>query len=157
MNRYQERKAIQAKAYADDMKGRRHYIGLFEPDAYYKRFITQGAKRYAYENAAGHIGVTVSGVTKKRNEKTGEYFAVEELKCLENFKVGMLWTLAGGTMAVYNDNDDFDYTDPVTGNVVHITKNVAIVPTTYRMTYAKDYELLLKEIKLYGEYKSERE
>lgn len=150
------KKAIAAKAYADDRDGNRHYIGLFEQDAHYDRFITQGAKRYAYEQD-GKLHVTVSGVTKQRNEKTGEYFAVEELKKLERFKVGMTWVKAGGTMAVYNDDDDFDYTDPDTGKVVHCTKNVAIIPTTYKMTYAKDYELLLGEIKLYGQYKSERE
>ena len=60
-------------------------------------------------------------------------------------------------MAVYNDEDDFYYMDSKTRNKVHVTKNVAIIPTTYKMTYAKDYELLLGEIKLYGEYKSERE
>ena len=150
------KKAIAAKAYADDRDGNRHYIGLFEQDAHYDRFITQGAKRYAYEQD-GKLHVTVSGVTKQRNEKTGEYFAVEELKKLERFKVGMTWVKAGGTMAVYNDDDDFDYTDPETGRTVRITKNVAIIPTTYKMTYAKDYALLLNEIKLYGQYKSERE
>lgn len=156
LNEKLQAKAIQRRAYADDMNGHRHYIGLFEQDAYYDRFITQGAKRYAYEKG-GHLGVTVSGVTKQRNEETGEYFAVEELKRLENFKVGMTWDKAGGTMAVYNDNDDFVYTDPETGKSLTITKNVAIIPTTYTMTYAKDYALLLNEIKLYGEYKSERE
>ena len=156
LNDYYKKKAISAGAYADDMKGNRHYIGLFEQDAHYDRFITQGAKRYAYEQD-GHLNVTVSGVTKQRNEETGEFFAVEELQKLERFKVGMVWSKAGGTMAVYNDNDDFDYTDPESGKKIHITKNVAIIPSTYKMTYAKDYELLLGEIKLYGEYKSERE
>lgn len=103
------------------------------------------------------MGVTVSGVTKQKNEETGFPFAVEELKTLERFKPGMTWKKAGGTMAVYNDDDDFDYTDPETGKTVHISKNVSIIPTTYTMTYSKDYSLLLREIKLYGEYKSERE
>ena len=156
LNGDQQKKAIRASAYADDMHGKRHYIGLFEIDGHYDRFVTQGAKRYAYEKD-GHINVTVSGVTKQRNEKTGEYFAVEELKTLERFKPGMIWSKAGGTMAVYNDNDDIDYVDSETGAIVHISKNVAIIPTTYKMTYARDYELLLGEIKLYGEYKSERE
>ena len=156
LNNAQLKKAVDVKAYANDKKGERHYIGLFEPDAHYDRFITQGAKRYAYE-IDGHIGVTVSGVTKKRNEETGEFYAVEELKTLERFKPGMTWIKAGGTMAVYNDSDDFDYKDPKTGKIVHISKNVAIIPSTYKMMYAKDYELLLGEIKLYGEYKSERE
>ena len=156
LNEKLQQRAIQRGAFADDMNGKRHFIGLFEQDAFYDRFITQGAKRYAYEKN-GRLGVTVSGVTKQRNEKTGEYFAVEELKTLERFKVGMTWDKAGGTMAVYNDNDNFVYTDSETGKSLTVTKNVAIIPTTYTMTYAKDYALLLNEIKLYGEYKSERE
>lgn len=150
------KKAIQQKAYADDMKGNRHYIGLFESDGHYDRFVTQGAKRYAYESD-GHMGITVAGVSTKINEETGISFAVEELKSLERFKVGMKWKKAGGTISVYNDNDDFEYTDPKTGNVIQITKNVAIVPSTYVMTYSKDYRLLLDEIQLYGDYKKERE
>ena len=34
---------------------------------------------------------------------------------------------------------------------VHVSKNVSIIPTTYKMTYSRDYEQLLGEIKLYGE------
>lgn len=151
-----QKKAERVGAYADDMHGKRHYIGLFELDGHYDRFITQGAKRYAYEQD-GHMGVTVSGVTKKRNEETGEFFAVEELGSLERFKPGMLWIKAGGTMAVYNDEDNFSYTDPEAAKSVQVTKNVSIIPSTYKMTYARDYELLLGEIKLYGEYRSERE
>lgn len=156
LNELQMKKAITAEAFADDMHGHRHYIGLFEQDAKYDRFITQGAKRYAYEHE-GKLGVTVSGVTKLRNENTGEFYAVEELQRLENFRVGMVWEKAGGTMAVYNDNDDFYLTDEETGKQVHVTKNVSIIPTTYKLTYSKDYSLLLGEIKLYGQYRSERE
>lgn len=156
LNDYQLRKATSAGAFADDRKGTRHYIGVFEQDAHYEKFITQGAKRYAYIKN-GKMGVTVSGVTKQINEETGIPFAVEELKSLERFRPGMTWEKAGGTMAVYNDKDDFDYTDPETGRTVHISPNVAIIPTTYTLTYEKDYSLLLDEIKLYGEYKSMRE
>ena len=127
--------AIQNKAYADDMNGKRHYIGLFESDGHYDRFITQGAKRYAYETD-GHMGITVAGVSKKINEKTGVSFAVEELKTLDRFRVGMVWRKAGGTISVYNDNDDIMYTDPATGNQIRIRKNVAIVPSTYVMSYS---------------------
>lgn len=148
--------AIQRKAYAVDMKGKTHYIGLFEFDGHYNKFITQGAKRYAYETD-GHLGITVAGVSKKINEETGISFAVEELKTLDRFRVGMKWSKAGGTISVYNDNDNFIYTDKETGNDLHITKNVAIVPSTYVMTYSKDYNLLLKEIQLYGDYQKERE
>ena len=149
-------KAIQNKAYADDMNGKRHYIGLFEADGHYDQFITQGAKRYAYKEG-GKIGITVAGVSKKINEDTGISFAVEELKTLDRFRVGMTWRKAGGTISVYNDADNIEYTDPETGNTINITKNVAIVPSTYVMTYSKDYRLLLNEIQLYGDYQKERE
>ena len=69
----------------------------------------------------------------------------------------MKWVKAGGIAAVYNDDDDFNYTDPETGNTVHIGKNVALVPSTYEMTYEKDYKKLLFELDLYGEYLDKRE
>lgn len=154
-------------AFADDMHGKRHYIGLFEDDGHYQQFITQGAKRYAYIDDRGRMGITVAGVSKKIDEmteytdKNGEKyhpsFAVEELKTLDRFRVGMTWYKAGGTIAVYKDHDDFDYTDPESGNTIHISKNVSIVEGTYEMKYAKDYKLLLGEIELYGEYQRKRE
>lgn len=150
-------RAEQVGAFADDMNGKRHYIGLFESDGHYRQFITQGAKRYAYIKDDGKMGVTVAGVTKTINEKTGISFAVEELKSLKRFKPGMKWVKAGGTQAVYNDDDDFMYADPETGKEVHVTKNVAIIPTTYVMTHSRDYALLLKEIQLYSEFRRERE
>ena len=144
-------------AYADDMHGKRHYIGVFEADGHYKQFITQGAKRYAYIDDSGKMGVTVAGVTKEVNEETGKTFAVEELKTLKRFKPGMKWVKAGGTQAVYNDADDFDYTDQASGKTVHISKNVSIIPSTYVMTHSRDYALLLSQIQLYTEFRKERE
>ena len=156
LNKKLRETAIQMKAYADDMNGSRHYIGLFEPDGHYDKFVTQGAKRYAYQ-IGKKLGVTVAGVSTKINEKTGIPFAVEELKSLDRFKIGMTWRKAGGTLSVYNDADDFNMTDPETGRELHITKNVAIVPSTYIMTHSRDYRLLLNEIQLYGDYQRERE
>ena len=139
------------------MNGNRHYIGVFESDGHYQKFITQGAKRYAYIKDDGKMWVTVAGVSTQINDETGTSFAVEELKDLKRFKPGMKWCKAGGTQAVYNDSDDFIYTDPASGNQVHITKNVAIIPSTYVMTYSRDYMLLLNEIQLYSEFRKERE
>ena len=152
-----KKRAETVGAYADDMNGKRHYIGVFESDGHYKQFITQGAKRYAYIDDAGKMGVTVAGVSKEINEDTGKTFAVEELKTLKRFKPGMNWEKAGGTQAVYNDADDLYYQDPDTGKQVHITKNVAIIPTTYVMTHSRDYALLLREIQLYKDFRRERE
>ena len=144
-------------AYADDKNGKRHYIGVFEADGHYKQFITQGAKRYAYIDDHDKMGVTVAGVSKAINEETGLTFAVEELKTLKRFKPGMKWKKAGGTQAVYNDADDFDYTDSESGKTVHISKNVSIIPSTYVMTHSRDYAQLLSTIQLYTEFRRERE
>ena len=156
LNKKRQKLAEDQGAYADDPKGKRHYMGVFELDGVYDRFVTCGAKRYAYE-ANGHLSITVSGVSKAVNEETGVPFAVEELKCLENFKEGFIWSKAAGTMAVYNDDDNFDLVDEETGDIIHIGKNVALIPTTYEMTYAQDYKRLLKDIDLYGDYMKARE
>ena len=156
LNKKRQKLAAEQGAYADDPKGNRHYMGVFELDGVYDRFVTCGAKRYAYETN-GHLSITVSGVSKAVNEETGVPFAVEELKCLENFKEGFIWSKAAGTMAVYNDDDNFDLVDDETGEIIHIGKNVALIPTTYEMTYAQDYKRLLKDIDLYGDYMKARE
>ena len=156
LNKKRQKLAADQGAYADDPKGNRHYMGVFELDGVYDRFVTCGAKRYAYE-ANGHLSITVSGVSKAVNEETGVPFAVEELKCLENFREGFIWSKAAGTMAVYNDDDNFDLVDDETGEIIHIGKNVALIPTTYEMTYAQDYKRLLKDIDLYGDYMKARE
>jgi hypothetical protein len=155
INDRRQKLATSAGAYADDRKGIRHYMGVFEYEGTYDRFITQGAKRYAYEKG-GKMSITVSGVVKTINEKTGVPFAVEELGSLEKFTVGFIWKKAAGNMSVYNDNDQFSYTDPETGKSVVISPNVAIIPTTYEMGYSKDYKKLLEEIELYGEYVDRR-
>ena len=162
-----KKRAEAVGAYADDMNGKRHYIGVFEPDGHYKQFITQGAKRYAYIKDNGRMGVTVAGVATSLDEETewtdedaekyNPTFAVEELKTLKRFKPGMKWSKAGGTQAVYNDADDIRYADPETGKEVHITKNVAIIPTTYVMTHSRDYAQLLRDIQLYKDFRRERE
>ena len=168
INNYREKLAKIHGGVEKDRKGIDHPIGIFELEGEpYDKFISCGAKRYAYEKD-GKMGITVAGVTKQIDEDTwyinkvtGEKyhptFAEEELGCLENFHVGMKWIKAGGVAAVYNDTDNFNYTDPETGKQVHIGKNVALVPSTYEMTYSKDYATLLTELDLYGEYLDKRE
>lgn len=148
------------KAGCADRHGVMHYPGVYERETPYTRFITQGAKRYAYEQdikGLQRIGVTVSGVTHVKNPDTGNPYCVEELGSLENFVPGMVWEKAGGTDAIYNDADDFEYTDPETGRAVHIGKNVALVDSTYTLKYGEDYAELLKTIILWRDYRRERE
>lgn len=143
-------------AVATDQKGKNKYIGIWEEDGTYEKFITQGSKRYAYENNE-KIHVTVSGVSHAKHEyynpdgsleKVVEW-ASEELRTLENFKPGMIWeTKAGGTGIVYNDEDDFYY-EPVEGRKIHITRNCSIVDDKYEMKRTDDYNYLLAMCETY--------
>lgn len=168
LNADREKKAKREKAFAVDKKGTPHYMGVFEYEGTYDKFITQGAKRYAFIKG-GKMGITVSGITKKVNEKTGLPFAVEELgvkpgddvkamsEKLANFKEGWIWRKSAGTIAVYNDEDNFFYTDSATRKKVLITPNVAILESTYKMGYSPDYKELLTDVMLYGDYIDKRE
>ena len=126
-------------AYAKDAKGKVHYMGVFEDEKPYKYFVTLGAKKYAYKyKKIGRIYVVVSGVTKK--------YAGAELRAhggLEAFKPGFIFSKAGGTEAVYNDQ-----TEPikymVDGKEIEITSNIVIRDSTYTLGITGEYERILK-------------
>ena len=161
INKKRQALAEKMGGYALDRKGNPHYVGVYEVDGIYSRFITQGAKRYAYETVDTETGeieihITVAGVTKTENPSTGIPYAVEELKKLERFQIGMKWYKAGGTFSIFNDNDNFDYYEPESQQKIHFGKNIAILPACYEMGRSNDYRNLLAEIALYGEYNEER-
>ena len=154
INARREKIASRMGAVSNDRKGVPHYMGVFEYECTYDRFITQGAKRYAYE-MDGKLSVTVSGVSKAVNPKTKKTYAAEELGKLENFQEGFIWRKSAGTLSVYNDDDDFIYHTP--DGDIHITPNVAILPNTYTLGFAPSYKQLITDIMLYGEYIDKRE
>ena len=130
-------------AYAQDPKGKMHYMGVFEDEGTYQEFITFGAKKYAYLKD-GHIGVTISGVNKelgaKEIEKHGGMKALEE---------GFTFYDAGGTEAVYNDDPAEKGIDTVMveGHEIKITRNVCIKESTYTLKIGDskgEYKQLLK-------------
>lgn len=158
LNVSRETMANKQGATAEDERGVSHPVGVFEVDAVYTEFITQGAKRYAYikeKKGIPVMGVTVSGVTQKKNPDTGIPYCVEELQSLKNFKPKMLWVKAGGTTAVYNDGDSFDM--QIDGHSLHIGRNVSIVDTTYQMSHPRDYAQMLQRLVLYGDWKKKHE
>lgn len=154
INKKREALADRQGAVSIDRKGIAHYMGVFEYEGIYDKFITQGAKRYAYE-IDGKMGVTVSGVSKKINPETGISIACEELKTLDRFRDGMIWRKAAGTLSVYNDSDNFYYEVDAERGVL-VSPNIAILPNTYQMGFGKDYIALLKDVELYGEYVDRR-
>lgn len=116
-------------AYATDPKGNTHYMGVYEYEGKYNRFITQGAKKYAYEDSKGELHITVSGVSKKRG--------AAELKSkggLKAFREGFVFVDSGKTESVYND-DKKPFITRVDGHLITITRNVVIRDTTYTLGY----------------------
>ena len=108
-----------------DPKGKPHPLGVFEPDAHYEKFLTWGAKKYAYE-INGECHLTVAGLSKKA-----------PLKSLSDFKPGKTWgyTNSGRMTAFYNDSQQPTTVTDCQGNVYTINQPFAIClqPTTYTL------------------------
>lgn len=117
-------------AFADDPQGVRHYLGVYEHDATYKRFVTLGAKKYAYEDKKG-LHITLAGVSKS---------GAKELGCLENFQDGFVFHESGGIEAYYNDQ----YADPIVidGHTVEIPPNIYLTQGEYTLGLTLEYKRL---------------
>lgn len=130
---------------AVDKKGETHYLGVYEYEGKYDRFITLGAKKYAYE-VDGRTAITIAGVNKKKG--------AEELGCLENLKIGFTFHEAGGLESVYNDFD-YGYYNPDPDNVsceTFITRNVCLRPSSYTVGLTMEYLRIVDSPELWKEF-----
>lgn len=135
--------SLSSGAYATDIHGITHYMGVYEQEHTMDYFKTLGAKKYAY-SVNGKLSITVAGVGKKKGAQElltlsgGDvYKAIKKF-----FAPGMLFTAGGGTESVYNDVPDITHYE-IDGHVVHITSNVVIRPSTYKLNITDEYSQLL--------------
>lgn len=123
-----------------DLKGNEHCLGLFEEDAKYDKFITQGAKKYAYiDSEDKEIHITVSGVPK-----TGAV----GLKKLEDFKDDFIFEFkhTNKNMVCYNDEmNEFLLTD-YNGKkqIVNDKYGCCLLPTSYTLGKSNEYRDLIE-------------
>ena len=122
-----------------DVKGKSHMLGLFEEDAKYDKFITQGAKKYAVEKN-NKIEITVAGVPK-----TG----AKGLKDLNDFRDDFVFDFeyTNKNLLIYCENQkEIELTD-YQGNKEIITdkSGCCLVPTTYVLGKALDYAELISD------------
>lgn len=114
-----------------DPTGKPHPLGVFEADAHYEKFLTWGAKKYAYE-IGGEYHLTVAGLSKKA-----------PLKSLDEFRPGKTWGYkeSGRMVAFYNDNQQETEVTDCQGNVYTINQPYAIClqPTTYTLTIKPNF------------------
>ena len=97
-----------------------------------------GAKKYAYEDAAGELHITVAGVSK--------YKGAQELAQrggLDAFKEGFVWYDAGGIESVYNDDPDIKEVI-IDGHKLQISSNVLLRPSTYTLGITGEYARILE-------------
>lgn len=123
-----------------DKKGKRHFIGIWEREKTYDSFVTQGAKRYAYQYDDKVIHCTVSGVPKNNSVA---------LKDLKDFKDGFIFPRdlkkdgveISKKLVQYVDNSDWI---PVIDGIAIDNKNSIVMrPTTYEMGLLEDYKKLI--------------
>lgn len=138
-------KSLISDTYADDPSGHRHFIGVFEPDGSYRRFITLGAKKYAYEDEEGDLHITIAGVNKSAGAR--------ELAArggLEALRVGFEFREAGGLESVYNDSAYGAYT--IDNHSLFIGKNVVLRPSSYTVGITMEYASVISDPRLIADF-----
>lgn len=142
-----------AGAFADDHTGARYYLGVYEKETRkkkYDRFVTLGAKKYAYTTkdrmtlkvpsgrmmfSRTHLHITISGVHKTKGAK--------EMGTIENFRPGFVFREAGGLELTYNESSI--RTIDIEGCSIETASNIAMTDSTYRLGITPEYERLLGE------------
>ena len=130
-------------SYAKDIKGKIHYMGVYEYEGTYDNFASMGAKKYLYTDTKG-LHLTISGVVKY--DETGREISADELLALGGisaFRSGTVFSKAGGLEAVYND-DPMVKEIQIEGHTLTITRNVCLRPSTYTLGLAGEYNRLLE-------------
>ena len=129
-----------------DIHGVSHMLGVFESETKkgrtytYDKFITQGAKKYAYE-IDGEIKITVAGVPKKKGSKA--------LKSLEDFKDDFVfeYDITNKNLLFYTENQPkFEFTDYLGfKSIVTDKSGCCLLPTTYVLGKSLDYVNLISD------------
>lgn len=134
-----------------DKEGNRIILGVFDDEGKYERFITMGAKKYAFEkyNKEGELklGVTVSGVPKEK--------APEVLGSLENFNKKFVFGYDCNKLElVYLDCQPTVEVEDYQGHkqVVTYRYGICAKPTTYSLGLSDEYEEALEYIEQQSTY-----
>lgn len=140
--------SLESNSYADDSKGRRHYMGIFEPDeGYPAQFATRGSKKYVVRHPDGRLEATIAGVDKKKGGPELEANGGFEAFLRPVFR----FTDAGGMLLRYNDRDR--YMIRIDGHRLKIRECVTLVPDEYTLQDTPDYFELLQKSREYLKFR----
>ena len=136
-NKSRKQDSIKNGGVATDKAGKQYYLGLYDYEGTYKKFITMGAKKYAYIDDADQLHITVAGCGKSKGAKE-----LASRGGLEAFKEGFTFYDAGGTQSIYNDIRD-PFKVNINGKSLLITSNVLIKESTYTLGVTGEYKRIL--------------
>jgi len=132
------------RAFAEDKKGKIHYMGVYEEESPYKRAAFLGAKKYAYEDENGDLHITIAGVNKAKGAvELAEHGGLETFVKCADFDHEFTFYDAGGLEAIYNDLAE-PLLEFVDGRPFMITSNVNLRPSTYTLGITDDYRDILQ-------------
>ena len=122
-----------------DIYDKKHMLGLFEEDAHYEEFITQGATKYAYKKD-GKIEITVSGVPKE---------GAIALDSLSEFKDNFVFKHkdTNKNFLQYNDNQIPYIIRDYLGQeeLVKDKSGCCILPTSYELSKSLEYATVISD------------
>lgn len=122
-----------------DIKGNKHMMGLFEKECNYEKFITQGAKKYAYE-IDGKIHITVAGVPKS---------GAKALKSLDDFRDDFVFNYndTNKNLVLYTEEQSPIEVEDYLGLRYLVTdkSGCCILPNTYKLSKSLDYANLVSD------------
>ena len=122
-----------------DIKGNKHMMGLFEKECNYEKFITQGAKKYAYI-IDGKIHITVAGVPKS---------GASALKSLDDFRDDFVFNYkdTNKNLVMYTEEQSPVEVIDYLGLKYLITdrSGCCILPNTYKLSKSLDYSNLISD------------
>ena len=144
-----------------DKKEKSHLLGVFDEDAKYLEFITQGAKKYAFieeipieninenlkvleidnnKKVAKCMGITVAGVPKK---------GVNCLNSLEDFKDNLVFDFknTNKNLLFYTENQEEIIMTDYKGKKAKVTdkSGCCLLPNTYNLKKSLDYAELISD------------
>lgn len=135
-------------AYADDIHGTRHYMGVYEFEGSYKQFRTLGAKKYAYVTEDDQLHITIAGVGKSKGAAE-----LAEKGGIDAFREGFMFDAkhgAAGIEATYNDHPAITEYQTPDGITIPITSNIYMSSSSYIVGLSGDFARLLNGIQLFA-------
>lgn len=134
-------------------------LGLFENDGIYKKFITQGAKKYCYIKEKENVKIKDTDNVVKKGKTKSEVLEItvagvpkrgaKELKKIEDFKDNLVFHYenTNKNLLLYVDDMSPTLITDYLGNKEIITDKHAcvILPTTYILGKSEEYTKLISD------------